>query len=131
MSGAPKPKADGKPLTGRGIVITRPAAQASALAKRIAESGGRPILFPVIEIAPPRDPAAVNAIVDRLHEFDIAIFVSPSAVSRAMDLIGARRALPTSLAVATVGAGSARALRAHGVQEIVPPDERYESEGLL
>src|SRR5260221_429824 len=49
------------PLSGRGIVVTRPREHAPALAERIRAAGGDPILFPTIEILPPENPGAVLA----------------------------------------------------------------------
>ena len=82
------------PLAHRGIVITRPAGQAAGLARLIEERGGRAILFPVIEIVDVPDLAQVNALIDRLETFDIAIFVSPNAAAKGMSAIRARRELP-------------------------------------
>lgn len=128
MSAAP-PSAG--PLAGRGIVITRPAHQAGSLAARVAAVGGRAILFPVVEIADPADLTPLNALVDRLHEFDLAVFISPNAVSKAMNLINLRRALPARLSFAAVGDASANALRARGVAHVIAPAENFDSEALL
>jgi uroporphyrinogen-III synthase len=119
------------PLAGRGIVITRPAHQAGSLAARVAAVGGRAILFPVVEITDPADLTPLNALVDRLHEFDLAVFISPNAVSKAMDLISVRRALPARLRFAAVGDASANALRACGVAHVIAPAENFDSEALL
>lgn len=118
-------------LTGKGVLLTRPAGQASRLAQRLAELGATPILFPAIEIAPPTDLAAVLAIIDRLHDFDLAVFISPSAAETALALIRARRALPPGLRVAAVGEGTARALRRLGFDEVIVPSAGADSESLL
>src|SRR5215218_1753423 len=67
-------------LANRGIVVTRPAHQATPLAEMIRAAGGHPLLFPVIEIADIEDSGPLNRLVDRLDEVDCAIFVSPNAV---------------------------------------------------
>jgi uroporphyrinogen-III synthase len=121
----------GRPLAGKGIVVTRPAHQAAELARLIKSRGGRPILFPAIEIRDVDDMGAFTRLVDRLDEFDFAIFVSPNSVERAMSLISARRNLPPRLQVATVGAASARALERYGVTGVIVPAGRQDSEGLL
>lgn len=120
-----------EPLAGRGIVITRPVHQTGSLAAGVRAAGGRAILFPVIEIVDPADLAPFNALVDRLQEFDLAIFISPNAVNRAMNLISARRALPPGLRITAVGRASVRALRAHGVADVIAPAEGFDSETLL
>jgi uroporphyrinogen-III synthase len=121
----------GRPLAGKGIVVTRPAHQAQALARLIEGAGGRPILFPVIEIRDVDDARPFLDIVDRLDEFDLAVFISPNAVSRAMRPILERRALPPRLKVAAIGGASVRALADYGVAGVIAPRERYDSEALL
>jgi len=120
-----------KPLAGKGIVVTRPAHQAQELARLIKWSGGRPILFPAIEIRDVEDLGPFMRVVDRLDEYDFAIFISPNSVERAMSLISTRRKLPDRLQVATIGGGSLRALERHGVTGVIAPLGRYDSEGLL
>jgi uroporphyrinogen-III synthase len=119
------------PLAHRGIVITRPAAQAGALARLIEGRGGRAILFPVIEIVEVPDLSRVNALIDRLDTFEIAIFVSPNAAAKGLRAIRARREWPPRLTVVAIGGGSARELERHGVRAVVSPHLRADSEGAL
>ena len=44
-----------KPLRGKRILVTRPAAQAAQLTALIAGQGGEAICFPLLEIGPPDD----------------------------------------------------------------------------
>jgi uroporphyrinogen-III synthase len=120
-----------KPLAGKGIVVTRPEHQAQTLARLIEAAGARPILFPAIGIRDLEDLGPFTRLVDRLEEFDLAIFISPNAAERAMRLISARRKLPAGLRVATIGGGGVRALEAHGVTGVIAPRGRYDSEALL
>ena len=120
-----------KPLAGKGIMVTRPAHQAQELALLIKRSGGHPFLFPAIEIRDVEDLNPFTRLVDRLDEYDFAIFISPNSVERAMSLISARRKLPPRLQVAAIGGGSVRALERHGVTGVIAPQGRYDSEGLL
>jgi len=119
-----------KPLSGRGIVVTRPREHAPALAERIRAAGGDPILFPTIEILPPENAAAVSSLVARLDEFQLAIFVSPSAAIRGHGLVSASRAWPDRLRVAAVGIGTARALEERGFHAVVAPSGEADSEAL-
>lgn len=119
------------PLAGRGIVITRPAHQAQPLAGLIRAAGGNPILFPVLEILDAEDLRPLNALIDRLEEFDLAIFISPNAVNKAMNLITARRALPPRLKVTAIGRGSVKELRHFGVANVIAPSQKFDSEALL
>jgi uroporphyrinogen-III synthase len=120
-----------QPLKGKSIVVTRPAHQAQAFARLLKNAGGRPILFPAIEIRDLEDPGPFLRLMDRLDEYDLAVFISPNAVERAMTLISARRKFPHRLQVATVGGASVRALEGFGITGVVAPQGRYDSESLL
>jgi uroporphyrinogen-III synthase len=118
-------------LRGRRIVVTRPAGQNERLAALIRAEGGEAIVFPALAILDPEDGRPLAAAADRLEQYDLAVFVSPSAVEKAMPVLRSRRAWPAGLRAATVGPGSAQALRRHGVAEAIVPAERFDSEGLL
>jgi uroporphyrinogen-III synthase len=112
-------------------VVTRPERQAGALAELIRQAGGTPVLFPVLEILDVEDPGALNELIGRLAEFDIAIFISPNAVQKATTLIAAHGGIPPGLRVATVGKGSATELRRFGIDQVIAPSGRFDSEALL
>lgn len=119
---------------GRGIVITRPRGEAQRLATLIRDAGGVPLIYPAIEIADAPDPRALDAVIARLEDFDLAIFVSPSAVDKAMTRIRSQRAIPARLRCAAIGPGSVRALHQFGVSDVLAPlreAERHDSEALL
>ena len=132
-------------LAGLNIVVTRPREQAAQLAQRITQAGGNAILFPLLEISPVADPKSLRTLVARLPEFNLAIFISPNAVRYGMEAIHAAGASLSpdpdpslrspqgrgELKIATVGQGSARALRDLGVDKIIAPQERFDSEALL
>lgn len=120
-----------RPLTGINILVTRPAHQAGDLAARIRAAGGTPILFPVLEILDTEDQRPLLDLLARLDEFDLAIFISPNAVNKTMSLIRAKRTLPPKLKVAAVGQGTTRELRNFGVDEVIAPTWRFDSEALL
>lgn len=119
------------PLAGLNIVVTRPRDQAVQLAQRIMEAGGSTFLFPLLDIAPVQDAQVLNEQISRLHQFDLAIFISPNAVQYGIGAIRAAGGIPASLKIATVGQGSAKALRAMGIADVIAPGERFDSEGLL
>ena len=120
-----------QPLAGLNIVVTRPREQAVKLAQRITEAGGQAILFPLLEINPMADAQPLRALVARLSEYHLAIFISPNAVRYGMQAILAAGSLPKTLTVATVGQGSAKALLDFGVSKIIAPQLRFDSEALL
>src|SRR5262245_33902312 len=118
-------------LAGKGIVVTRPAHQARELTRLISAAGGKPLPFPVIEIRDIENPAPLLALIDRLDEFQVAIFVSPNAAEKGMALVKARRAWPAKLKAAAVGSGGVKVLQRHGVTEVIAPGGRFDSEALL
>ncbi len=123
---------NGHSLAGLRVLVTRPAHQADRLCALIEHAGGTALRFPTIEISPPQDSLALEHIIERLDEFDLAIFVSPNAVNRAFPLIQRRHAtLPPQLDVACIGNGSAAALAQFGVTPALVPATRADSEGLL
>jgi len=119
------------PLAGLKIVITRPREQTAQLVQRIEQAGGKALLFPLLEIAPAADPQKLRAIVSRLSEFDLAIFISPNAVRYGMEAIRAEGSLPTQLKIATIGQSSAQALRDLEIAKIIAPQDHFDSENLL
>ncbi len=106
-------------LHGRGILITRPRERAQGLAKLVEAAGGRAILFPAIEIQ--------DVPLRKLAEFDLAIFVSPTAVKRAL----AAMKWPPRAKAAALGRGTQRELERHGIKGIIAPDAGADSEALL
>jgi uroporphyrinogen-III synthase len=107
-------------IAGRGVLVTRPRELARGLAELIERRGARAILFPALEIEPLPAPAALA----RLREFDLVVFVSPSAVRAA-------GALPHDVPAAAVGAGTARELENAGVRRVIVPAQGADSEALL
>lgn len=118
-------------LKGRHVVVTRPRGQAAHLATRLTELGAEPVLFPVLEIRDLEDIGPVLDVAIRLDRFDLAVFVSPNAIDKALSLILPRRAWPASLPVAAIGKISEEALARHGIRDVISPVGRFDSEALL
>ncbi len=119
------------PLEGVSVLVTRPEHQSAILAEGIRSLGGNPVIFPVLIISDVKDKSLVMACIERLDAYDLCIFVSPNAVHKAMQLVRAQRSLPSHMKIAVVGKGSADALREYGVEDIVVPAGRFDSEALL
>jgi uroporphyrinogen-III synthase len=118
-------------LLGLHIMVTRPAHQAAHLCELIRAAGGVPVLLPALAVDNPADMGPALAIVQGLHEFDIAIFVSTNAVERAMALIRRHGGVPAQLRLAAVGQRTAETLvRYCGRIDIQAPPP-YNSEALL
>ena len=120
-------------LRGAGVLVTRPDHQAEPLCALIEAAGGCAIRFPVLAIAAPRDSAPALALIARLAQYKLAIFISANAVEHGLDLIETQLgAVPPQLRIAAVGAATARALRERlGREPDWVPPERYDSEALL
>lgn len=126
------PRGESPPLHGVGVVVTRPAGQEEALSAMLTGAGASVIHFPVLEILEPADLASLTHAIDQLEQYDLAVFISPNAVQRAMNRILARRPeLPPRLQLATVGRASAKALAGFGCPPHIVPKGRANSEALL
>lgn len=118
-------------LTDIGVLVTRPAAQAEPFCAALTEEGARPIRFPVLEILAPSDPTNLRAVLDRLESFDIAVFISPNAVQRVLNLALAERAWPETTRIAAIGNRTAQELKGFGHPAQILPPRRFDSEALL
>lgn len=118
----------------RPVVITRPRAQADALAARLAELGVAVHCFPLLEIQPIQDDAVLRDTLGRLRDYAMVAFVSPNAIDAAFAYIDQ---WPVEVIAAVVGEGSRQALARYGVNagnaQIVSPIDpnRTDSETLL
>lgn len=119
------------PLAGASVIVTRPAASAGPLRRRIRTLGGVAIGLPgsVLRVAS-SDRAAIRAALAAARTADVAIFVSPAAVKFAFAALPKLR-FSRSTRVCAVGAATARALHRRGIRNATWPHERQDSEGLL
>ncbi len=118
-------------LAGVHVLITRPKDQAQNLSSRIQELGGVPVCFPVLEIADLKNTETFFQVIENLDDFDIAIFISPNAVKKAINLIQSHRTWPKQIKIAAVGKASAKALDSLGLIADIFPSTRFNSEALL
>lgn len=118
-------------LQGLRILVTRPAAQSAPLARAIAERGGEALCFPLIEIGPIADLQPLQQAAARLDQYDVAIFISPNAVSFSLPTLRASGDWPGRLQVAAVGPGTAACLTAEGIFNVIVPETRFDSEAML
>lgn len=116
------------PLAGLSVVITRPREQAANLAQRIERLGGKPLIFPLLEITPASDARALHELAQHLTLYELLIFISPNAVRYGMSVL---HSILGTVRVAAVGQSSAQALRNLGIQHVIAPTDRFDSEALL
>ena len=88
-------------------------------------------MFPLLEITPIQDNKKLLEQASRLSQFDLAVFISPNAVQFGMAAIRSVGVLPQALRIAAIGESSAKALHILGVENVIMPDSRFDSEGLL
>jgi len=101
-------------ITSRPVVVTRPTAQAQPLAQQVAAIGREVVLFPLLCIAPLSDVSALQAVLARLSDYALVVFVSPNAI----DAVFAQLPQwPPGVAIGIVGEGSRLALLRHGVND--------------
>lgn len=120
---------ENRPLAGRGILITRPREQAATLSQRVRQAGGTVYLFPGIEIDPPAEPEAALRVLHRLSSFDLAIFISPTAVQKGLAALAAP--WPAHVRTAAIGGGTRAELERHGIAGAIAPERPADSEALL
>ena len=121
---------DSGALAGASVVVTRPAATATTLKRRIRALGGQVVSLPGMVLHAAPGSTATRAALAAAQSADVVVFVSPAAVRFAYALRPTLRFARTCL-VCAVGAGTARALARNKVAKVVWPGQRQDSEGLL
>jgi uroporphyrinogen III methyltransferase/synthase len=121
-------------VTGRPIVVTRPGAAGASLVDALRQAGQDALWLPAFEIGPAPDEALVRTTLAGLAKFDLAVFVSPTAVDAvAVHMDGA---WPAATAIGAVGEATRRAILsrlpgAHAARVIAPAgaDEEADAGG--
>lgn len=117
------------------VIVTRPPAQAAAWVARLQALGVDAVALPLIGIAPPDDPAPVQAAWRMLEGCALVMFVSPNAVQHFFALRPEGAAWPAALQAGSTGPGTSAALRDSGLaaaQVVEPPPDApsFDSEAL-
>lgn len=122
-----------KPLFGKGIVITRPEAQAEEFADLLHTHGARVIHFPTIKIVPPENYQDLDQAIGRLPQYHWIIFTSANGVSfflkRLKDLGRDIRDLK-DIRICTIGPATAATIENLGIRVDLVPEE-FISEGVV
>lgn len=120
------------------VLITRPRAQADDFADKLRAAGFEPILFPVIEIRPVKDNAALVRTIEHLENYAWVIFTSVNAVAVVVEGFTTENtekrnsvnSVFSGVKIAAIGPKTAEALRKHGVEPDFIPEE-YIAEAVL
>ena len=114
-------------LKNTTILVTRPEGSADYLLQSITDAGGKALHYPVIRIDDIDNEEPLNNLISRLTSFDIAIFISPTAVKKTLCRI---HSLPASLKLAAIGKSTASILNLSGYSNVIVPAE-FNTESLL
>ncbi|MDA0181031.1 uroporphyrinogen-III C-methyltransferase [Solirubrobacter phytolaccae] len=112
-----------RPLFGKTVAVTRARAQASALAARLRELGATTVEAPAIRTQP------LDVTLPAPRDYDLLCVTSPAGAEYLFTHLRDARDL-AGVTVAAIGPGTARELRARGVEPDVVP-ERAVAEGLI
>ena len=117
------------PLQGLKLWVTRPREQADELIAMLAAKGAKVLALPLLEIVPPQNPEPLNTALTQLDSYDMAVFVSPSALDAVLNRLPA--GWPATIPAAVMGPGSAQRARKQGLAKIIAPSSQFDSDGLL
>ncbi len=124
---------DNRPLSGKGILVTRSADQAGEFAALLREKGGTVHECPTIRIVPPDDSSQLDGAIALLPGFDWLILTSVNAVRHfflRLASCGLDSRAIGRCRVAAVGPKTAAALQSYGITpDLVPAD--YKAEGVV
>jgi uroporphyrinogen-III synthase len=116
-----------RPLEGRRILVTRE--KSASLRVRLEAQGATVVEVPTIQIAPPSDPAPLQAALARVGTFSWIAFTSGNAVEAVGDAL--QGPLPR-IGIASVGPStSTRILQVFGRGADLEPRSAFKAEGLL
>lgn len=117
---------DNRPLFGKRVLVPRAPHQAESTAHAIRERAAEPVVFPVIEICDPPDPARLARAAVEASSYDWVVFTSANGVERFFAALraGGRDARAFGKArVAVIGPKTKAALEARGVVADLMADE--------
>lgn len=117
---------DARPLAGLRIAVTRPREQAEKLEVALRERGAEPVRCPTIRIAAAGEDASLRRAAEELSRYDWVVFTSANGVRRFWEELeaGGRDASAfRGTRVAAIGPGTAAALKRHGLEADLVPEE--------
>jgi len=116
-------------------VITRPLHQAGSIQKKLEAADAHTILFPLLKITDPQDPARAKQQLAQLDSYDLIIFVSPNSVTQSLKWFDKSVLLNSSTIsntmVASIGKKTAAILQQHGITPDIVPEHHFNSEAFL
>ncbi len=114
-------------LQQKTVLVTRPEGLQHKLCDLLSQAGARPVHYAAIEITAPADDSSREHAREHFAEFDIAIFISPTAVKTTLDYMPVD---DSNCKLAAIGSRSQRALERAGLTVSIQP-QGHDSESLL
>lgn len=114
-------------LLNKTILITRPGGREIHLRRIIEQAGGKVIHYPVITIKPPpaREIEQLKHLHEQLQHFNMAIFISPTAVEQSLLYFPV---LPENLTIVSIGSKTTQVLLQHSIHvDLEAPEHNTES----
>ena len=130
-------------LRGFRALITRPEERCEALRDAIFLAGGKLLTVASIQITEPDDLPLLKQIFDTLDQFDLAIFVSRTAVDHGMlewqsyrnsehqDALLFATRIANRLPLLAIGPGTSAELKRYHLTVHAEPKDHFSTEGLL
>lgn len=124
---------NGKSLSGKKVVITRPQSQSKSFITALKAQGAEPLCFPMIETKLTSDLNDLDKAIENIESYDWLVFTSINGVKYFLDRLGQLSfdvGDLKNLKICTVGPKTSAALNKRGIDvDLVPKD--YVAEGLL
>jgi len=119
-------------LKDLGVLVTRPGPQSKNLIKLLEEYAANAIPYPVIEIVGIDNEQNLNRQLQKIDEYDLAIFISANAVTHGIrNIKTTQKGWPNSVPIAVLGAGTLKTLENCGLKAQIIPHAKFDTEGLL
>lgn len=119
------------PLSGLGVLVTRPEGQAKEIMRKLAAQGATVLHAPTIVITDPPSYTALDAALRHLPSYDWIVWTSANGVNwtlARMQILGIATDTLRQCNLAVIGGATARALAAAGfTADLVPPEAVAES----
>lgn len=117
-------------LSGLHVLVTRPKPQGDELCRHIENFGGKALHVPTLAFVPLAE--TLISVLEKFDQYEWLIFNSPQAVFATKEAMLKRwPELPAKMKLATVGQGTANALKQVGYKKNILYPQVYSSEELL
>jgi len=122
-----------KPLFGKRILVTSHREGLDRLSSILQDRGASVVELPLIKIVPLKDYRLVDSAVERIHEFNWAVFSSSNGVGhffKRLNYLGRDPRILTGVKLAAIGPNTKKALENFGLK-VDAQAEQYCQEGIL